>query len=418
MSPDAEPRLNARRLLLWGLAAALALAGLTGVLYTQRQHTQERWAIFFAGSPTAGARVFQDKGCGHCHAVNGIGGTLAPDLGRRRTASSSLPQLVTAMWNHAPQMWQRMRVEHVSYPALDEQDVAQLLAYLYMSRHVDEAGDAERGQQLFASRGCIHCHALRGQGGKIGPDLAEITEAETPMAWTQAMWNHASAMQARMQAAKITWPQFQGSELNDLFTYVRQAGRQRDARASAAPGDPEKGWRLFQSKSCNVCHEIREEDGRPGPALGPRRELPPTFTQVGGLMISHAPQMQAVMKEKGIATPQFEGEEMTDVIAFLYSLRYNEPAGSALVGRSVFAWRGCSRCHGEEATGTTLGPGLRGRALHYNAITLATALWRHGGKMYQQSQRLGIGWPTLTDSDVGDLLVFLNAPVSELRAGK
>ncbi len=418
MSPDAAPRFSAQRLLLWSLAAVLALAALTGVLYTQRQHTEERWAVFLAGSPAAGAKVFQDKGCVRCHAINGTGGALAPDLARRRSAPASLPQLVTAMWNHAPQMWQRMRVEHVSYPELQEQDVARLLAFLYMSGHADEAGNPERGRQLFVERGCIRCHALHGQGGKIGPDLAKITGVDTPMAWTQAMWNHASAMQARMQAAKITWPQFQGHELNDLFSYVLQAGPRRTAGASPAPGDPENGWRLFQSKNCNVCHEIREEEGRPGPSLGPGHQLPPTYSQVGGLMISHAPQMHAVMKEKGIAPPQFEGAEMTDVIAFLYSLRYNEPAGSALVGRSVFAWRGCSRCHGEEATGTTLGPGLRGRALHYNAITLATALWRHGGKMYQQSQHLGIGWPTLEESDVGDLLAFLNAPVSELQATK
>jgi cytochrome c2 len=43
--------------------------------------------------PIAGSRVFGTKGCAHCHAVNGVGGQVGPDLGRiqlRRCESSRL----------------------------------------------------------------------------------------------------------------------------------------------------------------------------------------------------------------------------------------------------------------------------------------------------------------------------------------
>ena len=32
--------------------------------------------------PLAGSRVFGDKGCVKCHAINGVGGTSGPDLAR------------------------------------------------------------------------------------------------------------------------------------------------------------------------------------------------------------------------------------------------------------------------------------------------------------------------------------------------
>jgi hypothetical protein len=38
------------------------------------------------------------------------------------------------------------------------------------------------------------------------------------------------------------------------------------------------------------------------------------------------------------------------------------------------------------------------------------ALWRHGQQMHAQTRQLGLGWPTLAEDDVGDLLAFLNLP--------
>jgi hypothetical protein len=128
-------------------------------------------------------------------------------------------------------------------------------------------------------------------------------------------------------------------------------------------------------------------------------------------MVSHSPLMEQAMARQGIARPQLSAQEMTDVFAFLYSLRYADPAGSPHVGASVFMWRGCSRCHGEKAEGTARAPALRGRT--YNSISLAVALWRHGQRMYAQTGPVGIGWPTLVESDVGDLLAFLNSPPQE-----
>jgi cytochrome c2 len=395
------------RLIVWALLAAVAALAFTGAMVTQSRRARERWSLFLAGSPQEGSRVFRDKGCIRCHSVNGEGGKVAPDLGRKKPAQSSLPQLVTAMWNHAPQMWERMRADGVSYPSLSYDETAQLLAYLYMSRHVDDPGDPARGHELFESKRCVRCHAVRGVGGRIGPDLAAVSDLTGPMEWTEALWNHASGMRQATEQEGIAWPQFQGHELRDLYAFVRH-----NASTSSVPqGDPERGWQAFQQKSCTGCHSIRTADQLEGPSFGPERQLPETFTELGGVMVSHSPQMEKAMARQGVTRPELSAQEMTDIFAFLYSLRYVEPAGSPHVGASVFNWRGCSRCHGENAQGSERAPGLRGRT--YNSITLAVALWRHGQQMYAQTRQMGLGWPTLVEADVGDLLAFLNSPPND-----
>ena len=122
--------------------------------------------------------------------------------------------------------------------------------------------------------------------------------------------------------------------------------------------------------------------------------------------------MMRAMESKGISRPTFEGREMADVIAYLYSLRYFDGGGSPATGRAIFAQRGCNDCHGAGAEGTGQAPALRKSNRVYTTTTLATALWQHGPDMYERCRQLGKPWPILADNDVSDLIAFLNsAPV-------
>jgi cytochrome c551/c552 len=392
------------RLIVWTLVAALAMVMFAGAIITQGRRARERSSLFLASSPQQGSVVFRAKGCIRCHSVNGEGGKVGPDLGRRNPSQSDLPQLVTAMWNHGPKMWERMRADGIPRPSLSYDDVAQLLSYLYMSRHVDSPGDAASGREVFQSKGCVRCHAVHGEGAGNAPDLAAANDLIGPMEWTQALWNHTSNMGQSMEREGGPWPKFQGHEMRDLYAFVRQDG----SSAPAAFGDPERGWQTFQQKSCAGCHSIRNSYPLEGPSFVPERELPGTFMELGGAMVSHSPLMEKAMARQGITHPKLSAQEMTDIFAFLYSLRYVEPTGSPHVGASVFQWRGCSRCHGGNAEGTVRAPALHGRT--YNSISLAVALWRHGQQMHAETRQLGLGWPTLAEDDVGDLLAFLNLP--------
>ena len=62
--------------------------------------------------------------------------------------------LTAVLWNHAPGMWRQFRQQNKSYPQLDPQEMADILAFLYQSGNVDRAGDPSAGQRVFNEKGC------------------------------------------------------------------------------------------------------------------------------------------------------------------------------------------------------------------------------------------------------------------------
>ncbi len=400
-----------RKLLISSLAILGAGALLIGGLRWSQSYARAHWSNFLVGDPHLGSELFQQKGCAQCHAINGVGGKIGPDLGNEQPVPSGLDEIVTAMWNHAPTMWERMRREKISYPELSYQEMAHLFAYLYTVRYLDEPGDADRGRGLFESKNCIRCHAIHGKGGTIGPELSTVG-ADTPIAWAQEMWNHAPAMEAELAKLNLSWPEFQGGEMNDLLAYVREECSGPRREFEFLPADPDQGARLFQSKECIVCHAVKGEGGHIGPELGPQRGQPLTLVDFAGAMWNHSPKMWREMQARKVARPTFTGREMADLIAFLFSARYFEPGGSPQIGEMLFTRRGCSNCHGPRAEGTPSAPALRGQGKNFTSVTLAAALWSHGPAMEERARERGLPWPKLQVSDVGDLLVFLNSPLS------
>ncbi len=404
-----------RQLIIWGVTALATCVMLLAILARQQKQDTARWSVFLMGDAHQGMRLFKEKGCVRCHAVNGEGGKMAPDLSIRRQPESSLPQLVTAMWNHAPRMWESIRAEKMNYPELSYEDVAHLFSYLYVARYADEPGDPARGGELFRQKGCAQCHALHVVGKVSVPEFppgnftgAQGAGSNDSLGWAQAMWNHGADMQARMQSKGLAWPRFTGHEMDDVVAFLNSAAGSRSN--SDAPADPTHGWAVFQAKGCIRCHSIQDQEGGIGPSLGSKYPLPDSFAQLAGAMWNRLPDMHGAMKAHAIEPARFAGRDMADLVVFLYSLHYFEPAGSPQVGESVFAWRGCAECHGAQAEGTRKGPALRGRGQSYTSIRLATVLWRHGAEMSRQGRSVNLNWPDLQVADVGHLLSFLNSP--------
>lgn len=398
----------ARQLLLWVLAALAALALLLSVLRWESPRARERWSALLVGDPQLGVRVFQAKGCARCHPVDGVGGALGPDLSATPISRSGPERIVTAMWNHAPRMWERMRAERVSTPRLSREEMAHVFAYIYAAQCVGGPGDAPHGAEIFERKGCASCHAVRGVGGRRGPDLSALAAADSPVAWTQAMWNHATRTEATLREAGISQPRFDDREMSDLLAFVRggRAASRLDAQILGA--DPDRGWQVFQQKSCTTCHSVKDEAGRVTPELGRGRDLPPTIDQLAGALWNHSPEMWQGKESRHLERPHLDTGEMADLIAFLYSFRYVEPGGSSKAGEVLFNGRGCGGCHGARAEGGALGPGLRGRGRSYNSVALAAALWSHGPGMQELARQRHVPWPTLAEGDVGGLVTFLN----------
>src|SRR5574337_1111841 len=307
------------------------------------------------GDAKAGMKTFFDKGCVRCHAVLGEGGRSAPDLGRAPAGHLSAAELVAAMWNHAPQMWTRMHQEKVTPPSFTGPDMSNLFAFLYSVRSMDEPGDAQRGRQLLTEKRCLQCHGATNPAGRRAPDLREWASYRNPVSWLQAMWNHAPAMQALMEARGFSWPEFQGSDVADLIAYVRTQATNPHRHFYLQPADPEVGRALFRQKGCANCHSVRGPGRAGAPKLG-TRALPRTLGQFAAQMWNHSPAMWARMKAQQIPRPQFSNKEMADLVAYLFAERYFEHTGSPLNGGRVFEVKGCAACHVPGGKG--LGPDL------------------------------------------------------------
>ena len=394
-----------RQLVVWASAAILSLAILFIVMRWQHRYVQRRVAVQVAARPAAGSAIFRAKGCATCHGTSANGSSSGPSL-RDSQSLTTLPRLVTAMWNHAPHMWEEMQARQLPYPTLSYDETAQLVTYLYMSAYADGAGDVDRGQHLFVERKCAECHEETARTSS--PSLLAISDADDPLSWTQVLWNHAPAMQQKIDSKGGAWPIFHASDMRDLFAYVRSTrGLPADDPPDIA-GDPNRGWELFQQKGCLRCHAFSATSPNGARSFGADRPLPPTFSEFGANLLNHFPRMKNAFASEKSPLPRFENHDVADIAVFIYSLHYLEPTGSPQVGKSIFGWRGCSQCHGDNAEGTTFGPPLRGRGQVYTAVRLATSLWAHGGRMYRSTQHRGQPWPVLQDADVGHLLTFLN----------
>lgn len=388
-------RSGSRWLLLLGAAAMAGVATLAPA--------EERTGP----DPVEGSRLFVRKGCVACHAVDGEGGKVGPDLGRVSTGRSLLG-IAAVMWNHSPRMTEWIKQMKVARPQLKPEEMANLFAFLNYTGYFDAPGDPKRGAELFRDRSCARCHAVGGAGGTVGPGLDRFKRYVSPIVLAGAMWNHGPRMQAVMRQAGIPRPQLTGEDIAHLLAYIRVAGRGGvEAAQYLLPGNPETGRRLFQEKRCATCHGP-EGTGGVGPNLRRHRgDFHGGLTQVGALMWNHGPAIWQKMAELGVPFPTLESQEMADLVAFLYTLHYFDEPGDRARGREVFERKGCAACHGATGRGGAGGPDLTKRLGAAPPVNIAAAMWNHGSAMEQMVKARGLAWPDLDGRDLADLVEFL-----------
>src|SRR3990170_5760925 len=100
------------------------------------------------------------------------------------------------------------------------------------------------GSKIFVIKGCVKCHAIRGEGGNIGPDLGKVTFRNTSLDIAGMMLNHFLSMSEKMEMEKIDWPKLSSEEMSNLIAYLYYIGYFDE------PGDIKKGEELFSAKEC------------------------------------------------------------------------------------------------------------------------------------------------------------------------
>lgn len=355
--------------------------------------------------PLAGSKVFGEKGCVKCHAVNGLGGTVGPDLGqisRRR----SFYELAATMWNHLPKMEAAMEEHGIERPQIDAREAGDLIAFLFTLDYFDPPGDVNVGQQLFSEKKCVVCHQIGVYGGVVGPSLDHLSQYGSPILVAAAMWNHGPAMADEMQKRGIRRPSFEGSELVDLISYLESvAPEPLGGPLYVIPGSAEEGRVVFVEKRCSGCHAVQGVGGRVGPDLAERASQR-SLIDFAAAMWNKAPGMRAAMAQRGIDVPELGAGEMADLVAYLYSIRYFAESGDADLGPQQLRSASCLECHALEGRGGDSAADLSAKTGMDSPAEVLSTLWNHSALM-KSSEDPTPSWPELTPELMADIAAYL-----------
>lgn len=378
-----------------GVVGLVSLLVLAATPLGAQERPEHPFAPTFAN--LRGGRVFTDKGCGLCHAVRGLGGMAGPDLSQ--VERKGFFDFGAAMSNH-------LRGVNIRKPPLSAEDVTGLIAFLFTLQYQDVPGDPKAGETLFGTKGCVQCHEVGGKGGRRGPSLDFLKSANSPVLVAAALWNHGPDMGAKLEASGVQRPTFEGQELADIISYIVAAARDPGGGAErVVPGVPERGQKLFAAKRCVACHSAAGKGGKVGPELARGHHV--SLTRFAALMWNHAPGMWAQMEARGIQVPRLKGQEMADIVAFLYVSQYFDEPGNRDRGRTVAETKGCLTCHPAGGRGGKIGADLGTYQAARSSSALVAALWNH--PRYLEARRQEVPWPLLTGEELADLSTYLGS---------
>ena len=134
--------------------------------------------------PRVGSFAFlaHDLRCLSCHAIEGRGGTYAPDL---TGAGSRLQEPWIAQFVRSPDMIRPLSQQMPRFN-LTPEEAKTIASYVSASRRdgripAEVPGgfitpkEIERGREIFRARGCLSCHNVgEGAGGTVGPSLDSV----------------------------------------------------------------------------------------------------------------------------------------------------------------------------------------------------------------------------------------------------
>src|ERR1017187_3303405 len=134
-----------------------------------------------------GRRLFETQGCRGCHKLNGVGGSIGPDL-TEEGANHRSPEWLERHFLAPNAVSAGSAMPNFHFTKGQARD----LTYYMLSLTSEEMGSyfssmrsipgPAYGRQLFVEKNCVSCHAVGGVGAKTGPDLLGVTKRHS-MEW-------------------------------------------------------------------------------------------------------------------------------------------------------------------------------------------------------------------------------------------
>jgi mono/diheme cytochrome c family protein len=267
-----------------------------------------------ARDPVEGRRLFGARGCGRCHATSGSGAGAGPPLTELWRASSSV-LMAAAMWNHVVRLGDALHAAGVGHKPFARAELQDIVAYIRTAGQDPRGvlaplvvGVPDRGQQLFAARGCEGCHALPGKGSGTAPGIGPRRPRASVTDLPAVLWNHRAA------ARPLRLPALTGQDMADITAFLHAS-----YYFDPPQGSPQRGRRQLEVKGCLGCHAIDGQGGKAGPDLARSNVV---SSKVGQLtaMWNHAPYMENEESRRTMRLPTLTGQELSDITTYLAAL--------------------------------------------------------------------------------------------------
>jgi cytochrome c2 len=351
-----------------------------------------------------GRIIFEKKHCDHCHTI-GDGGIR--DLSKE-DVGNSFGELAAKIWNHAPKMDIEYTKLGIEWPEFTEQELIELTAFLYFITYLGNVGDVDNGKQLIAAKKCLICHQIGRRGNKRGPALDKLKRFVSPLHVMVAIWNHAPEMIRIIKEREMSLPEIRGKDMEDITAYIREVSRGSiGEEVYLSPGNPHTGKELFKKKRCIMCHSVEGKGGKKGPSIE-SMDLKKSVTEIACMMWNHADIMLKVIEAKGMRWPVLSGQQMADLIAYLYFVGFPEKQGKPDIGKNIVEAKKCLICHSIGDIGGRGGTNLA-KAEYDSEADMIAALLNHVPQMKDLVIEKGVEWPTFTAEDLRHIFAYLES---------
>ena len=284
-----------------------------------------------------GKQLFETVGCRGCHKLGGGGGNIGPELdtvGARRSPGWLKqhflePAAVTPGSGMPPQKFSDADLDAIVLFMLS-QTGTNLPGFYASMKVIPSAG---QGRHLFETKGCIGCHSVAGQGGKVGPVLDDVGLRRTPE-WMIQHFLNPQVVSPGTVMPRFGFTDAEARALTDFLLHLRD---QKVALSiPALMGPVGRGGEVFLKFGCVGCHGPEGKGGVPNPNAKTAQQVPAlthvadgyTKPELTKLILSgqreiaaldpHRPPPPLYMPAWG---SKIKESEVDDLIAYLFSLK-------------------------------------------------------------------------------------------------
>ncbi|MGA2542843.1 MAG: c-type cytochrome [Verrucomicrobiota bacterium] len=222
-----------------------------------------------------GQQLFETSGCRGCHKLGGAGGNLGPELDKVGTRRSPewlkkhflAPAAVTAGSAMPPQKFSETNLEAIVLFMLSQ--TGQTAPGYYASMKVIPSAD--EGQRLFQQKGCIGCHTVAGQGGKVGPVLDDVGLRRSPE-WMLQHFRDPQSVTPGSVMPKFGFTETEARALTEFLLHLRERNLASTFPSLMSP--VERGREIYRKYGCAGCHGAEAKGGVPNPNAKTAEQVP------------------------------------------------------------------------------------------------------------------------------------------------